>query len=378
MREFETKDGEQRVDPVSVAYAALVESGGGGEESRPSRSAHHDGSRVDRLPTRGGVVDPLAVTRAALMAEESSMASPQAERPTDRPRRGLLSRLRAKRHQGEESSTPPVAPETAQHDDSLSDERSGNEDEGWVFHETGSDGDFEGWLYHYADGTMVDADGTVFEHVQGGAITQTQTQPEPEAEPEPEPEPVPAPAPAPAPKAEPEPEPEPDPVPEPVADSAPAEIPAFVQYTSSSLPTYVLGAVGLVAAVAGVLTLIAVLKDPSGSALLLPVLLGLVAAAAWWAFDRVNPATVTVRNGVLTVVRGDDTEEHDLRDPATDVRLGDDPRSRRWKAEVRTDDGPTSVIRASEVKARQFAQILEHHRGGPRPTEEPPAGREAS
>src|SRR4051794_30174483 len=38
-------------------------------------------------------------------------------------------------------------------------EPSPGEDPGWVFHEAGDSEAFEGWLYHYADGTMVDADG---------------------------------------------------------------------------------------------------------------------------------------------------------------------------------------------------------------------------
>src|SRR6478609_4964470 len=59
-------------------------------------------------------------------------------------------------------------------------------DPGWVFHE-GGDGSFEGWLYHYADGAMVDAEGV--EYVVPGSEAEPEPEPEPEPEAEPEPEP---------------------------------------------------------------------------------------------------------------------------------------------------------------------------------------------
>ena len=48
-------------------------------------------------------------------------------------------------------------------------------DPGWVFHQGGEVESFKGWLYHYADGTMVDADGVEY------AFPEDETQDETEA-----------------------------------------------------------------------------------------------------------------------------------------------------------------------------------------------------
>ena len=86
-------------------------------------------------------------------------------------------------------------------------ERSPAEDPGWHFHEGDEPGAFQGWLYHDADGTMVDADGTQYA-VQGGTTTA-----EPEADraaERDEPEPEPRREVEPQQHAQPEPEPEPE------------------------------------------------------------------------------------------------------------------------------------------------------------------------
>ncbi len=45
-------------------------------------------------------------------------------------------------------------------------------DLGWVLHEGGGSGSFDGWLYHYADGTMVDAQGVEYRIAGEGAAAE--------------------------------------------------------------------------------------------------------------------------------------------------------------------------------------------------------------
>lgn len=78
-------------------------------------------------------------------------------------------------------------------------------DPGWVHHAGTGDGSFTGWLYHYADGTMVDAAGIEYAFPEPTDPTSGDAEPVAEQAPEPAPEP------APAPEAEPEPEIEPEP-----------------------------------------------------------------------------------------------------------------------------------------------------------------------
>ncbi|MEO7422331.1 MAG: hypothetical protein ABIU87_08045, partial [Ornithinibacter sp.] len=167
------------------------------------------------------------------------MAEPPGENPVERP--GLLSRLRGR---------TPTAPAAERVDEQVD----GPDDEGWVHHESGDGQGFTGWLYHYADGTMVDEDGTVHEHVSVPASNEVAPEPEPEPEPEPDPEPEP--------ESEPEPEPEPEPDPEPEPEPQRSEIPSFVEYSPSELRNYALGAVLVVASVAAVITLFLVAPDP--------------------------------------------------------------------------------------------------------------------
>ncbi|MCW2847549.1 MAG: hypothetical protein JWR90_1523 [Marmoricola sp.] len=240
-----------------------------------------------------------------------------AEADNAEPRRGLLSRLGRRTTSPPEAatSTPAAAPA---------------EDEGWVQHEPGDGSGFEGWLYHYADGAIVSEDGTVYERLGAGPLTEAPAQPDPEPEPEPEPEPT--------------------------------TIPRFVEYSRSDLPNYALGAVLVVAAVAAVITLFLVTPDPSAGGFVLVACLAVIAAAAGWGLANWSPTVVSVRDGILEVARGNDVDEFDLRDPQTRVELGAQPGARSWQTTVANPGGKKVTVGARHVKAQHFTEIVEHHR----------------
>jgi hypothetical protein len=284
------------------------------------------------------------------------------------------------------------------------------EDPGWVLHE--GDGDaFAGWLYHYADGTMVDAEGVEYAlpepevgpgtEPEAGPGAEPEAGPEPEAVPEPrlsvvapppaEPEPreppqlavvetppdesVAEPEPEAEPELEPEPEPEPEPQPEPgpePSDKAPAQkpveaerpsdIPRFVEYSPTHVRGYLLGGVFVAASVAAVLTLFVAISDSSAPALVIAGGCMLLALVSWWALLGWKPTVVTIEEGVLDVSRGGHSERFELTDPATVVDFAGRPGSPTWTATVRNNNGPRTVLRPSQVKPRQFERIVRHHR----------------
>ena len=147
-------------------------------------------------------------------------------------------------------------------------------------------------------------------------------------------------------------------------------MPAFIQYSPSNLPLYVLGTVLALAAGASVLTLIVTAADPTSAGLLMAALLAIVAVAAGWALSNWNPPTIAIRDGVLEVVNSRRETKIDLRDPITRVELGDKPGSPSWRAVVKPPEGRDVVIRAQQVKARQFTEIVQHHRNNLREEDE--------
>jgi len=151
---------------------------------------------------------------------------------------------------------------------------------------------------------------------------------------------------------------------------APAkEIPAFIQYSASNLPIYALGAMLALAAGASVLTLIVTAADPTTAELTMAALLAAIALAAGWALSRWSPSVIAIRDGVLEVANRRETKI-DLRDPQTTVELGDKPGSPNWKAVIGQPKGRNVVIRAQQVKARQFTSIVQHYRRNLRAPEE--------
>ncbi len=310
-------------------------------------------------------------------------------------------------------------------------------DLGWVLHEGGGSGSFDGWLYHYADGTMVDAQGVEYRITGETADDAPDEKPQPtdppadaavagltsgegsETQPEREPEterprlravedhetegedeaadePGDAPADVPGdqaadesagPPADEEPvseAPEPEhsrdesaepakadePASEPAtgatSGSAPAsprtvDVPAFVEYTPGPLRGYLLGAVFVVAAVAGVLTSFIAISEQSTAALVVAAGCFALGLVAWWALLSWRPVVVTVREGTLEITRGEHGDTFDLTDPATVVEFRGRP-GPTWTALVRHANGPRTVLRSSHVKPRQFERIVRHHR----------------
>ena len=162
------------------------------------------------------------------------------------------------------------------------------------------------------------------------------------------------------------------PVSAPAAEDDAAGIPGFVEYTPTSLPRYAFAAVFVAASVAAVLVIFLAVQEGSRTILLLAAGLLALAMGSWWAVLSWSPTVVSIRRGVLEVARGTHGDRVDLRDTATRIDLGDDLGSRTWKAVVHRDGEPDLVIRASQVKAREFCEIVSRHRDRPRHTGENP------
>ena len=286
--------------------------------------------------------------------------------------------------------------------------KSPDTDPGWVHHDGGEPGAFHGWLYHYADGTMVDADGTQYAFPDEATETETETEPDADltpdraAKPEPEPEPEPEPPPEVEPQqhAQPEPEPPAEPVqeasdktdPEAEADRsttkrpaqpgsgppvleeekqrARSDIPRFVEYSPTNVRGYLLGSVFLVSAVAGVLTAFVALSEDSTPALVIAGGCGVLALVSSWALISWKPTVVSIREGVLEITRGEHSDRFELEDPSTVVEFSGRPGSPAWTAMVKHSNGPRTILRSSHVKPRQFERIVRHHRA----RQEPGAG----
>ena len=135
-----------------------------------------------------------------------------------------------------------------------------------------------------------------------------------------------------------------------------------MEYSPTSARGYLLGAVLLLASVAGVLTLFVAISESSAAALVIAAGCMVLALVAWWALLSWSPTTVRVHDGVLDVARRDHIDRFDLADPATEVTLGSRPGLPGWTATFKEPNGPRVVIRSSQVKARQFTRIVEHHR----------------
>ena len=157
----------------------------------------------------------------------------------------------------------------------------------------------------------------------------------------------------------------PEPSATPAAEEEEPAIPGFVEWSATNVRRYVLGAMFVVSSVAGVLAIFYAVQESSGSALFLAAVLVGLATGSWWILLGWVPTVVTIRNGILEVARGPVGDKFDLRDPETQIELGDNPRSPLWRAVVRVPDGKDVVILASHVKPRQFSEIVEHHRRHP-------------
>ena len=204
---------DERVDPISVAYAALNAPPPEEHEApivnllrrftTPRASTAPGPTQPATLETSPGaahrseqsdeVLDPLSITRDALAAEaeREERAALEALEPSE-PKRRFRSRARPDQSPGETSpasepedalfSLPaetetaeeqPFFPEVEPEQPEQPDQSEQSELQGWVFHRLDENG-FQGWLYHYADGDTVKEDGSSY--VPGALVAETAVQ----------------------------------------------------------------------------------------------------------------------------------------------------------------------------------------------------------
>ena len=143
-----------------------------------------------------------------------------------------------------------------------------------------------------------------------------------------------------------------------------------MEYSPTSTRAYIIGTVFVIASVAGVLTIFVAVKEESAAALVVAAGSFLLALVSWWGLLSWKPTIVTIREGVLEVSRGGRVDSYELTDSSTVVEFTGRPGSPTWTATVRTANGPRTILRANQVKPRQFERIVRYHRGaaqGPRP-----------
>lgn len=290
------------------------------------------------------------------MSDDTRSADRLGARTAGSPVASLRRLLVQRRPQHHETPAEEPLPSSAQDSSASSPTTHDTEtaDPGWTYHEAQDGVGHEGWLYHFADGVTVDAAGTPVDVAAATAA------PALSAEPGPAHHECPLDASGPttsALSAEPEAEPTREPA---------AGIPAFVEYSPTNLPSYLFGAVFVVASVAAVLSTLLALEDGTHDSVVRAGALAVIAGVAWAALMTWHPTVVMVRDGVLEVSRGARARSADLRDPDTEVVQGGNPRSPLWQVTVRRPDQRPIVVRGHQVRRRQLARILDHHAAEPR------------
>ena len=146
-----------------------------------------------------------------------------------------------------------------------------------------------------------------------------------------------------------------------VPAGAAAPIPRFIEFRSTSLLRWVVGAVFVVCAVAAVIATFRAVSAGSSDVVLAAVGLTALAMLSWWALLRWTPPIVSVSDGLLEVSRGATAASWDLRDPATEITFRGRPSSRSWRAVLRGPSGRPTTIRARQVDPAQFVDVVEHY-----------------
>jgi hypothetical protein len=147
-----------------------------------------------------------------------------------------------------------------------------------------------------------------------------------------------------------------------VSSTVEDEIPPFVEYRPTDFGRYLLGTLFTLAAVLAVMAIFYAVQNGSASAIITAISVTVLATALWWGLLSWSPTIVSVSRGTLEVAHGPTSQRADLRDPAVEVRVGDDPRARTWTTQVARPGQPTLVIRASQVRPQQFSRIVAHYR----------------
>lgn len=142
----------------------------------------------------------------------------------------------------------------------------------------------------------------------------------------------------------------------------PPWLPDYVEYRSGRLPRLVLGCLFVPTVVAAVVALFWAAGVGSTLGLVSAAALAGAAVMLFRALLEWAPTVVSLSGGRLEVSRGDRVVQVDLCSPSTRVVLGEDPRSLGWRTIVSRPGERDLVIRRRHVRARQFAQIVGHHR----------------
>ncbi|MGN6781749.1 MAG: hypothetical protein ACTHJH_09630, partial [Marmoricola sp.] len=140
------------------------------------------------------------------------------------------------------------------------------------------------------------------------------------------------------------------------------EVPAFVEYRPSDVRRYVLGTLFVIASLLAVLAIFYAVQEGGTSPAITAAAVVVLAGALWWGLLSWAPTIVSISRGILEVSQGPTSERFDLRDPGTEVVVGDDPRSRSWTTTVGRPHGKPLVIKATQVRPQQFSRIVRHYR----------------
>lgn len=143
-------------------------------------------------------------------------------------------------------------------------------------------------------------------------------------------------------------------------------VPGFIEYSPSNLLRYVSGGLFAIASIAAVMTIFYAVQAASTPHFLLGGLFVLISLVAAWVLLSWEPTVVSIREGILEVARGPHGLQVDLRDPRTKVDLGSNVGSPFWRMAVHRAGAEDLTIRAGQVKARQFAAIVQHYLAHPR------------
>jgi hypothetical protein len=140
------------------------------------------------------------------------------------------------------------------------------------------------------------------------------------------------------------------------------EVPAFVEYRPTDVRRYALGTLFTVCAVLAVVAIFYAVQQGSASSIITAASVVVLAMASWWGLLSWSPTIVSITRGVLEVSQGPASKRADLRDPATEVQVGDNVGDRTWTARIVAPDSTRFLIRASQVRPEQFRQIVAHYR----------------
>ncbi|MEP6815213.1 MAG: hypothetical protein ABI873_06660 [Marmoricola sp.] len=141
-----------------------------------------------------------------------------------------------------------------------------------------------------------------------------------------------------------------------------ATLPQYVEYKPRGAYRPLLGVLFVVAAILAVVAIFWAVSKGSQAATGIAVGVTGFALAFWWGLLSWTPTIVSVNGATLEVARGADGEQFDLASPKLNIELGDDTRSRSWRATITRPNGTELVIPASAVDAVEFTAIVRHYR----------------